>query len=374
MELAAWLRLVHTPGLGPRRIARLVRQFGSPGAAVQAGPKAWAELRLYPKDPAVPADQDPETGIARDLEWLAQDSAHQILTWGDPAYPPLLAELPDPPAVLYLVGDAKLLKQPQIAIIGSRDATGQGLAHAERFARELSQAGLVITSGLARGIDGAAHRGALSAASGLTVAIVATGPDRVYPSQHRRLAHRIKDSGGLLVSLWPVGTAAQANYFPQRNRVISGLALGVLVVEAALRSGSLITARLAAEQGRTVYALPGSVLSPVSRGCHRLIQEGAQLVETPDDVLEDLARWLGVPEALPMPEPNGQDLPGLDPEHAKLLATMGFDPVDLETLIERTGLTVEILSSMLVIMELNGRVATLSHGRYQRLDAGPALT
>ncbi|AGA32120.1 Rossmann fold nucleotide-binding protein Smf possibly involved in DNA uptake [Thioalkalivibrio nitratireducens DSM 14787] len=372
-ELGDWLALLHTPGLGPRRIARLLERFGSPAAALQADARDWA-LADVPGGPCRGSDREPlERGIEADLAWLEADPRHSILTRQDPRYPPLLAELPDPPPALYLVGDPELLRRPQIAVVGARGATPQGLRHAERFATALAAAGLAVTSGLARGIDGAAHRGALAAENGRTVAVIATGPDRVYPPQHRRLAHRIADHG-LLVSLWPVGTAASPRHFPQRNRVISGLALGTLVVEAALRSGSLITARLAAEQGRSVYAIPGSILNPVSRGCHRLIRDGAQLVDSPDDILEDLADWLGIPADAPVQAPPMADGATLDPEQERVLEQMGFDPVALDDLLQRTGLTVDTLSSMLVLLELNGRVAALSHGRYQRLDAGPPET
>jgi DNA processing protein len=367
--LRDWLRLVHTPGLGPRRMARLLESFGSPAAALQADARGWAAAGVSGTPGRGETASAVEAGVEADLEWLQRDQRHHILTRDDPGYPSFLAELPDPPPALYLIGDPEFLRRPQIAIVGSREATPQGLRHAESFARNLSAAGLTVTSGLALGIDGAAHRGALAAPGGSTVAVVATGPDRVYPSQHRRLAHRIADHG-LLVSLWPVGTLARPGHFPQRNRVISGLALGTLVVEAALRSGSLITARLAAEQGRSVYAIPGSILSPVSRGCHRLIQEGAQLVESPDDILEDLAEWLGLASCTRPAGTVPADAKNLDPEQERVLTRMGFDPVGLEELLQRTGLTVEALSSILVLLELNGRVATLSHGRYQRLDAG----
>nr|WP_041483896.1 DNA-processing protein DprA [Thioalkalivibrio paradoxus] len=368
-----WLALLHTPGLGPRRIARLLERFGDPATALQADARDWA-LADVPGGPCRGSDRDRlERGIETDLAWLNADPRHAIMTRQDPRYPPLLAELPDPPPALYLVGAPELLRKPQIAVVGARGATPQGLRNAERFATALAAAGLAVTSGLALGIDGAAHRGALAVENGRTVAVIATGPDRVYPPQHRRLAHRIADHG-LLVSLWPVGTAPSPKHFPQRNRVISGLALGTLVVEAALRSGSLITARLAAEQGRAVYAIPGSILSPVSRGCHRLIRDGAQLVDSPDDILEDLADWLGVPADPPADTPPMPDGAALDPEQERVLGLMGFDPVSLDDLLQRTGLTVNTLSSMLVLLELNGRVAALSHGRYQRLDAGSPET
>ena len=370
VRLRDWLRLLHTPGLGPRRVARLLEAFGTPAAALQADARAWAaaDTGCRPCTGAEIALR--EAGVEADLDWLDRDTRHSILTLDDPDYPQLLAQLPDPPPALYLVGDAALLHKPQIAVVGSREATPQGRRTAERFATALAAAGLTVTSGLARGIDAAAHQGALSGPGGSTIAVVATGPDRVYPSMHRRLAHRIADQG-LMVSLWPTGTMARSGHFPQRNRVISGLALGTLVVEAAVRSGSLITARLAAEQGRSVYAIPGSILSPVSRGCHRLIQEGAQLVESPDDILEELADWLGVERPITAPGRPPADGATLDPDQERVLTSMGFDPVAMEELLQRTGLTVEALSSMLVLLELNGRVASLSHGRYQRLDAGP---
>ncbi|WP_018864624.1 MULTISPECIES: DNA-processing protein DprA [Thioalkalivibrio] len=360
-----WLELINTPGLGHQRLLHLVSAFGGPGAALAAPPGEWRRH-------GVDLDIDPAArtaGADADQAWLEQDERHHLLCRDDPDYPPLLAELPDPPPVLYLNGDPALLHRPQIAIIGARECTPQGERLAGEFARELACAGVVVTSGLARGIDGAAHEGALAAAGGRTIAVVATGPDRIYPAQHRRLTHRIADHG-LVVSLWPTGTRPLARNFPQRNRVISGMALGTVVVEAALKSGSLITARLAAEQGRQVYAVPGSVLSPVSRGCHRLIRDGAQLVESADEVLEDLADWLGVaPGETPGTSPEPAREP-LDPEQERVLNAMGFDPIPLETLRDRTKLTIERLSSMLVLLELNGRVAALDHGRYQRLDAG----
>jgi len=375
-HLANWLRLIHTPGLGPRRTARLLERFGSPDAALAVGTRGWTGLGL--PETALPQgwEVQRERGVEDDLAWLGKDSRNEILTLHDPRYPALLLAIPDPPPVLYLTGDVGLLRQPQIAIIGSRAATPQGLQHARNFADTLTRNGLTITSGLAAGIDASAHVAALAAPDGRTIAVMATGPDRIYPPGHRRLAHRIADHG-LLLALWPAGTGAQTTHFPQRNRVISGLALGTLVVEAAQRSGSLITARLAAEQGRSVYAIPGSVLSRVSRGCHQLIQEGAQLVQDPEDILEDLAEWLGVDSEDGKAQSGssrgsrcaGEDSP-LAPEQAEMLALMGFDPIAIDALVERSGLTVEVVSSMLVTLELNGRVAPLGLGHYQRLEAG----
>lgn len=363
-----WLQLTNTPGLGPRRVLRLLEAFGSPVAALAAPDSEWQRAGVDIRMDAE-AERTREAATEADLAWLDQSPRHHLVCLDDPAYPKLLAELSDPPPVLYLNGDPALLHRPQIAVIGSRECTPQGQRLARDFARELAAAGLVVTSGMARGIDGAAHEGALAASQGTTIAVVATGPDRIYPGEHRRLAHRIADHG-LVVSLWPTGTRPLAGNFPQRNRVISGMALGTIVVEAALKSGSLITARLAAEQGRQVYAVPGSVLSRNSRGCHRLIREGAQLIESADEVLEDLADWLGVAPAPASAPPAEAAAQPLDPEQERVLNAMGFDPIPLETLRERTKLTIEALSSMLVLLELNGRVAALDHGRYQRLDAG----
>lgn len=296
-SIDACLWLHHTPGLGALRIARLCEFFGTAGAALRAQSESWKEAGVSARHH--PERQDTATrdaiakGIDRDLAWRDSDTNHTIIASADPRFPALLRTLPDPPPVLYTVGDASLLARGQVAIVGSRSATVPGLRHSRRFARELAEAGVVITSGLALGIDGEAHSGALDAPLGLTIAVMATGPDRIYPARHRRLAHRIADHG-LLVALWPVGTPSRAGHFPARNRVISGLALGTLVVEASIPSGTLVTARLAMEQGRQVYAIPGAIDNPVARGCHRLIRDGAMLVESPDEILEDLADWLGV--------------------------------------------------------------------------------
>lgn len=427
----AWLTLHHADGLGALRIARLTETFGGARQALAASPAQWAELgvpaHLHPSSDARPsraprdtpagaAQRRPDvirTGVARDLEWLARDDRHAIVTPDDAGYPALLRELPDPPPVLYLIGDAALLQRGQIAIVGSRSATWPGLRHARRFARELAEAGVVITSGLALGIDAEAHLGALDAPAGRTIAVMATGPDRVYPARHRRLAHRIADHG-LLVALWPVGTPPRAGQFPARNRVISGLALGTLVVEAALPSGTLVTARLAMEQGRQVYALPGAIDNPVARGCHRLIRDGAMLVDTPDDILEDLANWLGVaatpgrfttltaPASERKPRAPADGRPGtpalraadaarfaqtpddrptslaLPAEAEWLLARLGNSALHPDEIIAALGrepdpgpspgsLTPARLSSMLALLELAGAIARTDDGRIVRL-------
>jgi DNA processing protein len=284
------------------------------------------------------------------------------VTWADPDYPPLLRQIPDPPLALYVIGDRAAPGRPQLAIVGSRNPTPAGRENARAFARHLAGAGLAITSGLALGIDGAAHRGALEAGGGTTLAVVATGLDRVYPARHRELAHEIARAGAL-VSEFPLGVPPLPENFPIRNRVISGMALGVLVVEAAPGSGSLITARLATDQGREVFAIPGSIHSPLSRGCHALIRQGAKLVETANDILEELgvlAQAAADSAVAPLPA----DLPA---PMAQLLGHLGHDPANVDQLVERSGLTTEAVSSMLLQLELQGLVEAGAGGTFQRI-------
>jgi DNA processing protein len=310
------------------------------------------------------------------MAWLAQPG-HRLLRCTDEDFPPPLETIPQPPVALFVVGDAALLLHPQVAIVGARRASPAGLANARAFARALGQAGLLVTSGMADGIDGAAHAAALDAALP-TIAVVGTGPDRVYPRKHHALAERIA-SGGALVSEFPPGTAARADHFPRRNRIIAGLSLGTLVIEAGLQSGSLITARLAGEQGREVFALPGSIHNPLARGCHRLIRDGARLVEEPGEVVDALApaaRALGSELALRLSAPAAtaaapaRTVDGgwhADPQYRRLLDALGHDPVPLDELVARTGQPAAELSSMLLMLELEGRVGTLPGNRYQRL-------
>ncbi|HEX7044917.1 MAG TPA: DNA-processing protein DprA [Burkholderiales bacterium] len=297
---------------------------------------------------------------ARDLAWLA-DPTHHLVTWLDPDYPPLLREIPDPPLVLYVYGRRDLLAQPQLAIVGSRNPTPLGRQNAAAFARALSDAGLVITSGLALGIDAAAHRAALEA-GGTTVAVAGTGLDRVYPPVNRELADAIAERGAL-VSEFPLGTPARPAHFPIRNRLISGLSLGVLVVEAAEQSGSLITARLAAEQGREVFALPGSIHSPLARGCHLLIRQGAKLVETAAHVLEELGPLAAVSADARFQTPAPDET--LAPDERAVLDNLGYEPTSVDALIERSGLTPDTVSSILLQLELRGLVL-VGPGGYQR--------
>ncbi|MET0230169.1 MAG: DNA-processing protein DprA [Rhodanobacteraceae bacterium] len=302
-------------------------------------------------------------------DWLAADT-HHLLALDAPDYPPLVREAPGAPDALYVAGDVAALWQPQIAIVGSRNASHAGLANARSFARAFVAAGFAITSGLAEGIDAAAHAAALDA-GGATIAVLGTGPDIVYPKRHRELAERIA-ANGALVSEFPPGTPGRPAHFPQRNRIIAGLALGTLVVEAGLRSGSLITARNASEQGREVFAIPGSIHHPLARGCHRLIRDGATLVETADEVIEalgPLAARLGIhlrarlgasePQASAPHAPRSAD-------RAKLLRALGHETLGVDALVERTGLELQALSSLLLMLELEGEIAAERGGRYSR--------
>ncbi len=291
---------------------------------------------------------------------------HHTVRLGDDDYPELLSNIPDPPELLYVLGDIDALHMPSIAIVGSRNPTRGGVRNAHDFASHLGKTGFTIVSGLAQGIDTAAHRGALDAGAP-TVAFLGTGIDRVYPAANRDLAHEIV-SNGALVSEFPLGTQPRGWHFPRRNRLISGASLGTLVVEAARRSGSLITARLAGEQGREVFALPGSIHNPLARGCHQLIRSGAKLVETSEDILGELAPLVGhllqtAEESTQKDEPES----ARDPDYARLLEVIGHDPVSIETLSEQSGLTIDQVSSMLLILELDGKVDALSGGRYTLL-------
>ena len=361
--LADWLALWRAPGIGPRAFSLLNAHFDDARAARRASAQALQYLGLSTRQVNAIQATSPDDARA-DLDWLAE-AQHALLTLGHPDYPPLLAELPDAPPFLFIAGEPRLLLTRQLAIVGSRHPTPTGAEHAREFAQHLASAGLTITSGLALGVDAAAHQGAL-AAPGLTIAVAATGLDRVYPARNRALAHEIAEQGAL-VSEFPIGSGPRAEHFPRRNRIISGLSLGTLVVEAALKSGSLITARLAAEQGREVFAIPGSIHNPLARGCHRLIREGAKLVETAQDILEELGLPVAPEAARPSSPAAPETTAPLDPDYRHLLDNLGYDPTPVDTLVERTGLTAEAVSSMLLLLELRNEVASLDGGRYQRI-------
>lgn len=375
-ERRALLFLMTIKGMGPKRLRALVDRLGNARNALNATADAWLQAGL-PANLAHNRQQGDEARVQQMLAWVDQNPRHHLITPDDPRYPALIRALPDAPTALFAVGDARLLDEPQLAIVGSRTPTSGGLGHARAFARHLSHQGLIITSGLALGIDAAAHRGALDA-HGPTIAVLGTGPDLVYPREHTRLSEDIVATGGLLVSEWPPGTPARKEHFPRRNRLISGFAEGVLVVEAGLQSGSLITARLAAEQGREVFAIPGSIHNPLSRGPHRLIRDGAKLVETAQDILEELLPALGArlqpsrtqtdaaPLAAPDEPPSASTSP-LDPLHQQLLDLLGYDPRPADELIMASGLTPAEVSSILLMLELAGYVATLPGGLYTHI-------
>ncbi len=355
-ELAFWLRLTLVPGLGPQGQRKLLSAFGLPSRVFAAGYPALTKCigdelarRLLAHD----ADEQ----IAAALAWSCEPD-HHILTLADSAYPAALLEISGPPTLLYVLGKADLLARPMLAVVGSRNATAQGLSNAEQFSAALSHAGLTIVSGLALGIDAAAHRGALRAPAS-TVAVLGTGVDVRYPTRNTSLYEAIAKDGAL-VSEFPLGTAAISLNFPRRNRLISGLSKGVLVIEAALSSGSLITARYAGEQGRELFAIPGSIHSPLSKGCHALIKQGAKLVDSAQDVLEELGAW----GTTPAPEKDGSL--HVASEHS-LLQHLGHDPCSIDILCTRSGLTPDSVSAILLELELDGRVACLPGGRYQRI-------
>lgn len=356
-----WLRLIRAPGIGPVTAAHILDAFPDPAAAHAARPAQWRAAGLAPtaRDALHGVDA---AQLDADLAWLA-GAGRSLITREDARYPARLREIAQAPVALFCQGDAALLALPQLAVVGARSATAQGLKDARAFAAELARRGLVITSGLALGIDGAAHAGALDV-GGSTIAVCATGLDRVYPSRHRELARGIA-AQGLLVSEFPPGTPPLAEHFPRRNRLISGLAMGVLVVEAARESGSLITARLAVEQGREVFALPGSIHNPLARGCHQLIRQGAKLVETVDDVLVELAPHIGA--VLRDSAPAAASAPPEDAAQARVLAALGEETLAMDELLARARLPAETLHTALLHLELAGRVAPAPGGRYHAL-------
>lgn len=356
-EATLWICLQQISGLGGQGICKLLSQFGSPENIFAASHQALNQVvseavsSLIKKGPNL---EMAELG----LQWLEKDNNH-FITLADEHYPQALLEIPDPPPILYAKGDLSCLTIPAIAMVGSRNSSVQGEKNAEEFAYALSEQGFCIISGMALGIDGAAHRGALKNKNGKTIAVVGTGLDIVYPAKHRELAHKIVNQG-LVISEFPIGTPSRPQNFPRRNRIISGLSLGCLVVEANTQSGSLITAKLAADQGREVFAIPGSIHSPMSKGCHKLIKQGAKLVDCIQDITNELAPHLThlISKSSEKSEPSESNI---------VLDLMGFDPINIEMLIALSNLTSEALSAKLLMLELENKIASLPGGRYQSI-------
>lgn len=358
MSTRYWLALQRAPGIGP---VKALAAFQAAGSVESLFGKSRAELLACGiPECAISAIQTPAWDeIDYDLRW-AERPGHAIVTWQDPGYPALLKQVPSAPPILYVNGDVSVLSSAQLAMVGSRNPTKSGAETAEQFAKYLAEAGLTITSGLAVGIDGASHRGTILA-KGRTIAVMGTGLDYIYPARHKRLSEVIIEHGGALISEFPPATKPAAENFPRRNRIISGLSMGVLVVEAALQSGSLITARYAMEQGREVFAIPGSIHNPLARGCHALLKQGAKLVETAQDIIEELGALYHVAAESSKTVDN---LPAieLDEEYQALLNCIDYEATPVDLLVARSGLTANVVSSMLLILELQGIVAAVPGG------------
>ena len=361
-ECELWLALARTPALQPLKCATLICERGGVAALFES----VSSLDISPQARRYLEAPD-WSSVEQDLLWLEKTN-HSLVTLVDVCYPKRLREIPDPPAVLFVSGRVETLSQPQLAMVGSRHATPAAVETAYEFAHALAGMGITVTSGLALGIDAASHRGALASA-GYTLAVLGCGPDQVYPRTHAELSREIGASAGALVTEFPTGVLPIAHHFPRRNRIISGLSVGVLVVEAAKQSGSLIIARLASEQGREVLAMPGSIHNPLARGCHGLIRQGAKLVETVDDILEEIGPLLSLPEHAPPAQAEKDDRFEADfgADYIFLLDNVDYHPTPVDLLVERTRLTPQVVSSMLLQLELGGYVSSISGGRYTRI-------
>lgn len=365
-ELRWWLALYRAPGVGPARFRALITLFGGPRQVLLSPRDQLTACGLPPATVRYLAGPDWQA-VDRDLHWL-EPPGHHLLTIADPAYPQRLRETPAAPPLLFVRGQPARLANHQVALVGSRNPTAGGRQTAQELAGALAARGLTVTSGLALGIDAAAHRGALDRRAP-TVAVMGSGPDRTYPARHKELADRIA-ANGALVTEFPPGTAPAPDHFPRRNRIISGLSLGVVVIEAAPRSGSLITARHALEQGREVFAVPGSIHNPLTRGCHQLIQQGAKLVTAVEDIIEELPPVTSpAPAAAPGAGAAAAECADLDPNQRRIMEFLGYEAVAVDTLVRHTGLTAEQVSSILLTLELRGQVASAPGGLYTRVPA-----
>lgn len=369
-ELAQWIRLDQTPGVGPDTARKLLNAFGLPEDIFSTDFSTLQSVvsERVARALSTPPSDDTKALIDRIIAW-AQQPGNRVLTLADTDYPRALLDIADPPVILYAKGRVELLSSPSLAVVGSRNATTQGVINAEKFSEALSGAGLTIISGLALGIDTAAHQGGLRG-SGSTVAVIGTGADIVYPARNRNLAHQIA-AGGCILSEYALGRQAIAANFPRRNRIISGLAQGVLVIEAAAQSGSLITARMAAEQGREVFAIPGSIHSPLSKGCHLLIKQGAKLVESAQDVLEEIRHFSCAPHAAAASATIAAAAEAAsarnDASEPPLLRAMGYDPIAPDALAARCDIDIAQLSAELLTLEMQGAIEMLPGGMVRRL-------
>lgn len=371
-EIKVWILLWKVPGVGPKNYQKLLKAFGSPVSVFGASPETIKQAGFTQKIVSNIQEFKSSKAAQADIDWIQEADNHHVVTIECPDYPRQLKQIDNPPPLLYVHGKLIILNDPQVAIVGSRSPTQSGLSAAYDFSKYLGAMGMCITSGLALGIDGMAHKGALAAKSP-TIAVIATGVDRVYPAKHRELAHQIVESGAI-ISEFPIGTQPRAENFPRRNRIISGMSYGTLVVEAALRSGSLITARLAMEQNREVFAIPGSIHNSLARGCHQLIRQGAKLVETAQDILEEINIDLNEHTSVDdgehqerIEETNVINEPSGDEDELRLLESMGFDPTPIDQLVLRTGFSPESISSMLLMLELRNHVSSNGGGTYTRL-------
>lgn len=373
-ELRARISLWRTSGIGAASLQKILQHLGSAQAALNASTETIAAIGGIRRDAIEAMQQCQLNDSDADIAWLQGSEQRHILTPEHDIFPRQLLDTASCPPLLFAVGNPQLLSDPQIAMVGSRNASQQGQENAHAFALHLANNGLAITSGMALGIDTASHQGALKAQGG-TIAVVATGLDIIYPSRNKKLATQIVEQGGVIVSEFPIGTKPQQQHFPRRNRIISGLSVGTLVVEATLRSGSLVTAKHAMEQGREVFAIPGSIHNPMARGCHQLIRQGAKLVETANDILEELAPQLSHYLNTTNPSPNNETVSTppndivettLDPEEHQVLQGLGYEPLPIDQIILNTGLTADIVSSILLMLELKGYVMACGGGHYMR--------
>jgi len=369
--LESWVSLWRVPRVGSKTFQKLLDYFENPSDVFAATTATLKKAGISNTVISNIEDSKSFDAAKPDIDWLISANNHHIITIQCIEYPALLKQISNPPPLLYVRGNVSILNDPQLAIVGSRSPSHSGLSNSYEFAKHLGGSGLCITSGLALGVDGAAHKGAIDA-NAPTIAVIATGTDRVYPAKHRDLAHKIVENGAI-ISEFPIGSPAKSENFPRRNRIISGIAHGTLVVEAAKRSGSLITARLASEQNREVFAIPGSIHNPLAKGCHQLIRQGAKLVETAQDILEEMADIIDIVNVIDatenpkLPLIKEEKPSEIDGEYNTLLEQMGYDPVSIDELVIRVEQSPESIAAMLLMLELQNQVSSNGGGTYTRI-------